>query len=71
MLEQKVVSLQDEVKKARSHVVDSLESERNHIEDKVMALQMALKGKDETIFSLKHEIKILEHRIKTQMQEMN
>ena len=36
-----------------------------------MGLQMALKGKDETIFSLKHEIKILEHRIKTKVQEMS
>ena len=47
--------------------MDSLESERNHIEDKVMTLQMALKGKDEHIFSLKHEIKILENQLKTKM----
>lgn len=55
---------------ARSHVVDSMESERNNVEDKLMALQMTMKVKDEQILSLKHEVKILENRLKTKLTEM-
>lgn len=71
VLEKKVNSLQEEIKYARNHVVDSLESERNHIEDKVMALQMTTKVKDEQILSLKHEVKILENRLKSKLTEMS
>ena len=45
---------------ARNQVVDNMESERNHVEERVMQLQMAMKIKDEQVISLRHEIVILE-----------
>ena len=54
------MQLTDEVLQAKNQVVDNLESERNHTEDKVIALQLTMKVKDEQIMSLQHEIKIFE-----------
>ena len=71
MLEQKNASLQEDVKIARNSVVDNLESERNHVEDKVTKLQMIMKVKDEQILSLTHEIKILDQRLKVKLSEMS
>ena len=52
-------------------MIDNQESDRNHVEDSVIKLQMNLKVKDEQILSLHHEVKILENRLKTQLSEMS
>ena len=71
LLEQKVESLQEELRMARNQVIDNLESDRNKNEENVIQLQMMMKVKEEQIFSLRHEVKILENRLKTKASEIS
>ena len=59
------------MKMTRNQIVDNMESERNHSEEKVMQLQMAMKMKEEQVLSLEHEVKIMDQRLKTKLSEMS
>ena len=47
LLEQKVESLQEQVRLSKNQVIDNIESERNKTESNVIQLQMTMKVKDE------------------------
>ena len=51
--------------------MDSIESERSRLDDKLLQLQMQLKVKDEKIMAQRHEIKVLEKKVSTKLSEMS